>query len=179
MTTAFSIRIANLDDASEVSALLEASYTQQLADGYSPEVLAKALPLMIKANPRLLASGSYFVAQTANRLVGCGGWSKEAPGSGEIKEGLAHIRHVATHPDWLRHGIGRTLLSRCFQEATMAGISSLECHSTLVAVDFYVAAGFTIVGPLEMRLTPEISIDGVLLRQQLQWVASSSRHTDV
>jgi N-acetylglutamate synthase-like GNAT family acetyltransferase len=167
VTAVFSVRIANVDDAGEVSALLEASYTRQLADGYSPEMLAKALPLMVKANPRLLASGTYYIAQTAAQLVGCGGWTKEAPGSGEIKDGTGHIRHVATHPDWLRHGIGSTILLRCFHDAAVAGLMSLECHSTLVAVGFYTALGFTIIGPLAMKLAPDVSIQGVLLRRNL------------
>jgi N-acetylglutamate synthase-like GNAT family acetyltransferase len=157
-----------MDDAPGVSALLEASYTKQLAVGYSPEVLARALPLMTKANPRLLKSGTYYVAQADTQLVGCGGWSKEAPGSAELKEGAAHIRHVTTHPDWLRHGIGRALILRCFREATLAGMSSLECHSTLVAVDFYIALGFKVVGSMEMKLTSEISIDGMLLRAEVR-----------
>jgi N-acetylglutamate synthase-like GNAT family acetyltransferase len=161
----FSVRIANVDDAREVSTLLEASYPSQLLAGYSPDVLAKALPLMVRANPRLLASGTYYVAETATQLVGCGGWTKEAPGSGETKDGTAHIRHVATHPDWLRQGIGRALLLRCFRDAAAAGVSRLECHSTLVAVHFYQAVGFTIVGSLEMKLAPEVCIEGVHLRR--------------
>jgi GNAT superfamily N-acetyltransferase len=163
----FSIRIANLHDAAEVTALLEASYASQLRNCYRPEVLAKALPLMTKANPRLLGSGTYYVAQAETELVGCGGWSNEAPGTREMTEGTAHIRHVATHPGWLRHGIGRRLLFRCFEEAASLGIGNLQCHSTVVAVDFYLAVGFQVVGPLEMRLAPDISIDGVLLRRAL------------
>jgi N-acetylglutamate synthase-like GNAT family acetyltransferase len=80
----------------------------------------------------------------------------------------AHIRHFATHPDWLRLGIARTLLLRCFREANMTGISSLECHSSLVAVDFYLATGFRVVEPIEMKLTPDISIDGMLMRRSLE-----------
>jgi GNAT superfamily N-acetyltransferase len=156
-----------LQDGAEVTALLEASYTKQLEGAYSPQVLARALPMMTKANPRLLGSGTYYVAQADTQLVGCGGWSIEAPGSGEIREGTAHVRHFATHPDWLRHGIGRTLLLRCFSEATVAGINSLECHSTLVAINFYLATGFKVVGPMEMKLTADISIDGMLLRREL------------
>jgi N-acetylglutamate synthase-like GNAT family acetyltransferase len=74
---------------------------------------------------------------------------------------------VATHPGWLRHGIGRRLLFHCFDEAASMGVSNLECHSTVVAVDFYLALGFKVVGPLEMNLAPDISIDGVLLRRAL------------
>ena len=162
----FSLRVANIDDAPAVSALLEASYTGQLAVGYAPEVLVRALPLMTKANPRLLKSGTYYVAEADDQLVGCGGWSKEAPGTHEITEGMGHIRHVATHPGWLRRGIGRALLLRCFREATLAGISTLECHSTLVAVDFYAAAGFKVIGQKTIDLTSDIAIDGMLLRAE-------------
>ena len=112
MTTEFIVRVANMQDAAGVTALLEASYISQLEGGYSQLVLAKALPLMTRSNPRLLGSGTYYVAQAGTELVGCGGWSKEAPGSGEVKEGIAHIRHVATHPNWLRRGVGRGQLSR-------------------------------------------------------------------
>ena len=165
--TPLSIRVANLQDAAAVTALLEASYTSQLAGRYSPQVLARALPLMTRANPRLLKSGTYYLVHAGTKLVGCGGWSKEPPGSGAIKEGSAHIRHLATHPHWLRHGIGRKLLIRCFDEAASAGIGSLECLSTLVAVDFYVATGFKVMRPLPMKLAPDIIIDGVLLRRVL------------
>ena len=167
MTSYLAIRIADLQDSASVTALLEASYTNQLKNSYSPEVLARALPLMTKANPRLLKSGTYYVVQAGAELVGCGGWSKEAPGTGALTKGTAHIRHVATHPDWLRHGIGRSLLSRCFDEAASAGISILECHSTLSAVEFYLAIGFKVVRPLKMKLAPDTSIDGVLLRRAL------------
>jgi N-acetylglutamate synthase-like GNAT family acetyltransferase len=132
---------------------------------------------MTKANPRLLGSGTYHVAGTGTELVGCGGWSRKAPGSGEITDGTAHIRHVATHPTWLRQGVGRRLRFRCFDEAASAGVSNLECHSTVVAVDFYVATGFKMVAPLLMKLALDISIldisildisiDGVLLHRPL------------
>jgi GNAT superfamily N-acetyltransferase len=173
VTLAYSIRISNLQDVLEITALLKASYTSQLEGSYSPQVLARALPLMTKANPRLLGSGTYYVAETKTELVGCGGWSREAPGSGEITKGTAHIRHVATHPRWLRQGVGRSLLVRCFHEAASAGVSNLECHSTIIAVDFYVAIGFKVVAPLLIQLATDISIDGVLLRRTLSDVPAA------
>ena len=167
MASTYSLRVASLQDEGAVTTLLEASYRRQLAGSYPPETLEKALPLMTKANPRLLASGTYYVAETKGQLVGCGGWSMEAPGNGEQRQGTAHIRHVATHPDWLRRGIGRALLARCFHEAAAAGIGRLECLSTLVAVDFYLAAGFHVVGPMAMKLRGDVSIDGMLLHRKL------------
>jgi N-acetylglutamate synthase-like GNAT family acetyltransferase len=168
MISNFSVRVADLRDMTAVNSLLAASYSKLLQRKYGPQMLARALPIITKANPVLLASGTYYLTQIGGVLVGCGGWSKEAPGSGELKGGMAHIRHFATHPDWLRRGIARTLLLRCFREASMAGISSLECHSSSVAVDFYLATGFRVVGPMEMKLTPHISIDGVLMRRSVR-----------
>lgn len=125
MTSAFSIRVANLQDTDAVTSLLEASYSNLLTSRYGPEVLAKALPIMTKANTRLLTSQTFYLAHGGEQLVGCGGWSREAPGSGEIKEGTAYVRHFAMHPDWLRRGVGRSLLSRCLEETVKLGIRAV------------------------------------------------------
>ena len=49
---------------------------------------------MTRANPGLLASGTYYVAESRDSLiVGCGGWTRESPVDGGIEPGLGHIRH--------------------------------------------------------------------------------------
>jgi N-acetylglutamate synthase-like GNAT family acetyltransferase len=168
MTSGFALRVADLRDLAAVGALLEASYPTLLAEGYEPTILAKALPLIVKANPKLLASGTYYVAETAEgELIACGGWTKERPGSGGGVEGEAHIRHFATHPDWIRRGAASGLLRCCIQDATAAGIAAFECYSTLVAVAFYQASGFVAVRPIDLELMPGVSFPGLLMRRQL------------
>ncbi len=168
MTLRFALRVAEPGDLAAVGALLEASYPALLAEGYEPEVLARALPLIVKANPKLLASGTYYAAETAEgRLIACGGWTKERPGTGSVVEGEAHIRHFATHPEWVRCGAASALLGRCIQDATAAGIEMLECYSTLVAVAFYQASQFVAVRPIDLELTPGVSFPGLLMRRQL------------
>jgi hypothetical protein len=45
---------------------------------------------MTKANPKLLASGTFYVAQSLHgEIVGCGGWTREQPGTGEVVQGEA------------------------------------------------------------------------------------------
>jgi GNAT superfamily N-acetyltransferase len=123
-----SIRIAKPSDSDAVSALLEASYSTLLAARYDHEMLGRALPLMTRANPTLLASGTYYIAESdQGNLVGCGGWTTARPGGGEIIEGEAHIRHFATHPEWVGRGIGTSLLARCFSDARPLGIRKLHC----------------------------------------------------
>ena len=54
---------------------------------YDRDLLGRALPFMTSANPILLASGTYDVAEREpGHLVGCGGWTAARPGSGEIIE---------------------------------------------------------------------------------------------
>jgi N-acetylglutamate synthase-like GNAT family acetyltransferase len=168
MAERFCLRVAGPIDGPAVSALLEASYTKLLAIDYEPDLLAKLLPLVTKANSQLLASENFYVAQTQlGHFIGCGGWSREQPGSGEIRQGEAHIRHFTTHPNWIRRGVGRALLNRCVQDAKTAAVKVLECHSSLSAVDFYRASGFVAIRPIDMQSSPDVCIPGILLRREL------------
>jgi hypothetical protein len=63
----YALRVAAPGDNETVSALLSASYKRLLAPDYEPCILAAALPLMTRANPRLLESGTYYVAVTLCR----------------------------------------------------------------------------------------------------------------
>jgi GNAT superfamily N-acetyltransferase len=160
----FSIRTAIPSDSDAVSALLVASYSTLLAPCYNNDMLAGALPHLTKANPTLLACGTYYVADTEpGNLVGCGGWTAAKPGSGEITEGEAHIRHFATHPEWTRCGIGSALLARCVSDARSAGVRKLHCFSTLNAEQFYRAAGFETVGPIDVPMGPSMTFPAILM----------------
>lgn len=159
---AFTVRVATAEDTAAVSALLEASYTALLRNHYAPELLAIALPLMTRANPALLASGTYYVAETAEgEAVGCGGWTMERPGSGETADGLGHIRHFATHPGWVGKGVGRALLCRSIREAEARSVRALECYSTLNAEGFYAAGGFERLRAIEVPFTPETKFPAI------------------
>jgi N-acetylglutamate synthase-like GNAT family acetyltransferase len=158
------VRAARADDAKAVSALLAATYPVLFSGAYSAEVLALALPLLTRSNPRLLPSGTFHVAENDNgEIVGCGGWSFERPGSGDVVAGMGHIRHFATHPDWTRRGIGRALLSRCIGQAA-GGVGILECHSSLVAEAFYRSQGFVPFEEIGVELAPRVMFAGILMR---------------
>jgi GNAT superfamily N-acetyltransferase len=164
----FLIRIANPMDSDAISALLVASYSSLLGACYDGDMLGRALPHLTKPNLALLACGTYYVAESEpGNLVGCGGWTAAKPLSGEIIRGEAHVRHFATHPEWVRRGVGTALLARCLCEAGSAGIRILHCCSTLNAEHFYRASGFDAVGPVDVPLGPGMTFPGILMSRDI------------
>lgn len=137
------LRMATPKDAAALCALLQASYPALMASHYENAVLDAVLPFITQSNPHLLASGTYYaVHKTNGQIVGCGGWTMEEPGSGKVEQGLAHIRHFATHPDWTRRGIGRDIFSQCRKDAQSKGVKRFTCYSSLNAEGFYAVMGF-------------------------------------
>jgi GNAT superfamily N-acetyltransferase len=161
------IRTATPADETILSELLTAAYRELARGSYDSEALAAALPLMSRANPKLLASGSYYIAEIGGSAAGCGGWTIDKPGSGEVIAGVGHIRHFATHPAHLRKGVARLLLEHCLAEARAAGIRVMMSQSTLPAEQFYAAAGFRRVGPIMVEMGPGVILPAVEMQLPL------------
>jgi N-acetylglutamate synthase-like GNAT family acetyltransferase len=162
------LRVAGSADADKVGALLAASYSRLLCARYDSDTLGRALPFLTRANSALLTSGTYYVAERQpSNIIGCGGWTTACPGSEEIIEGEAHIRHFAIHPEWVRCGIGTSLLTRSFSDARRLGIRKLHCFSTLNSELFYRASGFDTVGPIDVPMGTSLKFPGVLMSREL------------
>ncbi|MFN3148074.1 MAG: GNAT family N-acetyltransferase [Paracoccaceae bacterium] len=163
MTETMTIRTARPDDLARVDALLARAYPRLLRPDYPPSVMVLALPIIARARPELLSSGTYFVAETAEgEILGAGGWT---PGRGAL--GRADVRHVVTDDRATRRGIGRAILSRVFETATAAGIRGLDCQSTRTAVPFYRALGFQPIRQITIPLAPGIAFPAMLLQRRL------------
>lgn len=163
----FTIRVATLSDGAAATEVIAASYGNLLIADYDPALLDRALPIMSKANPALLSSGKYYVAETsAGQIVACGGWTFERPGTTGVLPGTAHVRHFATDPRWTGRGIARMILSRCIRDAEARGVQEMEAYSTLTAVDFYRALGFFDIGPIEVTLAPGVIFPSIHMRRR-------------
>ncbi|MGB7249783.1 MAG: hypothetical protein WBC73_12660 [Phormidesmis sp.] len=69
-----------------------------MQSAYSPDVLSGVLPAIAQANPTLLSSGSFYLAETAGALIGCGGWTPQRPGEQFISSAIAKPkRPVSRH----------------------------------------------------------------------------------
>lgn len=168
MPSEVAVRIATPADEGRVEALLEASYPSLMAGYYDPAVLRAALPLMTRANPALLAGGTYYLAETAERgLVACGGWTRERPDGGTISPGIGHVRHFATHAHDVGRGFGRAIYLRCARDARAAGLRYLHCYASLNAEGFYAALGFAARRRIAVPLRAGLLLPAVLMVRSL------------
>ena len=165
--TGLSVRVAAVADALAVEQVLHASYPALMAAAYDSAVLERALPLMTRAQPDLLGSGRYYLCEAEGVAVGCGGWSFEKPGGEQLEPGIAHIRHFATHPDWIGRGVGRALFGRCEEAARAAGVRAFECYASLNGEAFYAALGFTRIAPIDVAMGPAVRLPSILMRRPL------------
>jgi GNAT superfamily N-acetyltransferase len=140
------IRRTTLADLDMLSALIAASYATLDDGSYDRAQLQAAMPVMSKANPKLVGSGSYYLVEADGMPAGCGGWSVPAPWTGEIAAGVGHIRHFAVHPDFKRRGVAGMLLTHCLDEARAHGVILMKSQSSLPGVPFYQSFGFRRVG---------------------------------
>jgi predicted N-acetyltransferase YhbS len=164
---AIRIRTARAGDLAAIDRVLAASYPALMAGAYERGLLARALPMMTKAQPRLVDSGTYYVAEAGGEIVGCGGWSREAPDAPAREESVAHIRHFAVARDWIGRGIGRALYRCCEERARRDGIRVFECYSSLNGEPFYRALGFTRLAAIEVPMAPGTSLPSVHMRRAI------------
>ncbi len=168
MPEVLSIRPTTKRDLAAIDALLSRSYPALLKADYPPSVLVTAVPLLSRANPALVASGTYFVAEGGGEILGAGGWTRAAPLGGGGGRRVGHIRHVVTDYRRTRQGIGTRLMAHIVSDAASAGMDRLECFSTLTAEPFYVACGFRRLGPMTVSLRQGIDFRAVHMRRFLR-----------
>ncbi|MDZ4089187.1 MAG: GNAT family N-acetyltransferase [Tabrizicola sp.] len=158
MAQTITLRRAAPSDLGGVDRLLMRSYPRLLAADYPPSTLVLAVPRFARAQPELLASGRYFVAEDAQgRILAAGGWSRQSPSGRAVAETTGHVRHVATDPDAVRQGLGRMVMERVMQEAREAEVRWLDCLSTRTAVPFYRSLKFRAMNAQELVLGPGIA----------------------
>ncbi len=156
--SAITVRTARRDDLGAIDALLGASYPALLKHDYPPSILVTAIPLISRAQPNLIASGTYFVAEAEDgALVAAGGWTRGAPPGGHADAKVGHIRHVVTDYRRTRQGIGRRLMRVIIEDAQVAGMARLDCMSTLTAEAFYQSCGFRTLGDVAVPLRQGIT----------------------
>jgi N-acetylglutamate synthase and related acetyltransferases len=164
----FTVRAAMPADTAEIDALFRASYGQLLKQHYAVAILEAALPALLHTSPRLLNSGTFFVAETGGgEIIAAGGWTQATPFGGVGPREIGHMRRVAVHPDHVRRGIGSVLLEHILENARLTGVKRMCCLSTLTAREFYEAHGFVASGDVDLALKPGVYLPAIQMARDL------------
>lgn len=137
---------------------------------YDEQQTASAVRYVAQVDRMLLEDGTYFVTESGDDLIACGGWSRRAKlytGGGDTSGGdrlldpvrePARVRAMFVRPDWTRRGLGRRILEECEAAAGREGFGQLVLSATLAGVPLYLAYGFEPVGEHEETLADGITI---------------------
>ncbi|MBT8408726.1 MAG: GNAT family N-acetyltransferase [Alphaproteobacteria bacterium] len=160
------IRRASPADKAAVDHVLQASYGALLKPDYTPGTLAEVLPLITKAKPQLLTSGTYYIAELDGQAAAVGGWTATVPMRDEAVPGQAHIRHVACHPKHTGQGVSRALMETILNDIRAAGLTEIMCYSTLTAEGFYARLGFERQRAFDLMLTETVALPSIVMRRR-------------
>ena len=165
--TDMEIRATARADIAAVDDLLARSYPALLKADYPASVMLLALPLISRAQPELVLSGTFYGAFKEDVLLGAGGWTKAPPGRGRGRADVAHIRHFVTDPAYTRQGVASAIMNHCLQEARASGAREMMCQATYTAVPFYGHMGFEALGEITVPLRAGIDFPAIRMRRAL------------
>jgi len=154
MTQTAVLRVATLEDAARIEALMKESAAAIFPRWYGEREAASAVEHVAVVDRMLLEDGTYFVLEAGGEVVACGGWSRRDrlyTGSGDGTEDArlldpatepARVRAMFVRDDWTRRGLGRRIIDACEEAARREGFSRMALSATLPGVPLYRACGF-------------------------------------
>ena len=137
---------------------------------YSPPQAEAITHYVFGVDTQLIDDQTYFVIESEDRIVACGGWSKRRTlfGGDQTKSGPDQLLDPATEPARIRaffvdpavarSGFGRQLMNACIAASKQAGFSALELVSTMPGEPLYLASGFVILERFELDLPGGIQV---------------------
>ena len=146
-------RLARIADLSALRDLMNAAISE-LQKPYLDERQIASSRTIMGLDTQLVEDGTYFIVEIHGKLAGCGGWSRRAtlyggdqsPGRSaallDPKRDAARVRAMYTHPDHVRKGVGRTILSLCEAAARDEGFNRIELMATMAGEPLYRACGY-------------------------------------
>lgn len=182
------IRLAVPADVPTLRTLIELSVRELQARDYTQAQREGALNDVFGVDSRLIADGTYFVAESSldMQIAGCGGWSKRKTLFGgdqwtarrddflDPARDAAKIRALFVHPAWARRGIGDMILRACEDAAMAAGFMRFEMGATLTGAKLFGARGYVAVENIEIPLKNGVALPVVRMEKKAQVGARGS-----
>lgn len=176
----YQLRAATRADQEALRHLIARSARELGAQDYRSEQIEGALRGAFGVDTQLIDDGTYFVVETAGKLVGCGGWSRRRTLFGgdahrerdaaelDPRVDAAKIRAFFVDPDHARRGIGRALLERCESEARARGFRRFELMGTLPGVRLYRALGYRPGAMVHYPVADGVTIEFIPMSKEIE-----------
>ena len=171
------IRVAVMDDVPALKKLIPQSARQLSKGYYTPQQIESALTYIFGVDTQLISDRTYYVAEAAGQMVGCGGWSKRKTmfGGDQMKEeqdpmldpeaDAGRLRAFFTHPEWARKGIGRRIIQACEEAAKAEGFTRLELVATLPGEPLYAAMGYAVTERMDIPMSDGTSFPAAHMKK--------------
>jgi len=173
------LRVAQLDEAEAIDALMKASTAGLFPAYYDPVQTAASVRYIASVDRTLIQDGTYFVIEAEDELVACGGWSRRDKlytGSGDAADDArlldpptepARVRAMFVRPDWTRRGLGTRILEACEAAARAEGFRMLALVATMPGVPLYERFGFQMSRQVQVTMPDGTSVPAVAMEMPL------------
>ena len=173
------LRLADEADISQLEELIPLSVHALQASHYSQAQRDAALGTVFAVDRQLIADRTYFIAQSQDRIVGCGGWSKRSSlygGDSERKQAdpeldpardPARVRAFFVDPAWARQGIGRSIMQACEEAMLAAHFKQAEIVATLAGEPLYQSFGYEVTERFDIVLKNGLLLPAVRMFRRL------------
>lgn len=172
-------RLATQADIPAIAELMELAIGKLLSPYLNDEQVAASRASM-GLDTQLIADGTYFAIEIDGRLVGCGGWSRRATLYGgnhaaalrddrllDPASEPARVRAMYTHPDFVRRGIGRLILSRAEDAARSEGFTRVELMATVAGEPLYTVCGYEVIERVDRVSAEGVAVPGAVMGKAL------------
>jgi GNAT superfamily N-acetyltransferase len=165
------IRLATVDDADAIDALMKASIREIFPGSYDARQTASAVVHVSSVDRTLLEDGTYFVIEEDGELVACGGWGRRyklytGSGVSETDNRLldpatepARVRAMFVRGDRTRRGLGTRILEACEEAARSEGFRLLSLSATIPGVPLYERFGFAVTEWTTLTMPDGVTLD--------------------
>jgi N-acetylglutamate synthase-like GNAT family acetyltransferase len=174
------LRLATMADIPALEKLIRQSVANLSAEFYTTVQIESALSHIFGVDTQLISDGTYFMAESGERLAGSGGWSKRKTLFGGDRSkpvqadvlldplfDAARLRAFYVHPECSRRGVGSRILSACEDAARAAGFQRIELVATLPGERLYSARGYVRVEALGLPMANGESLPAFLMTKPL------------